>query len=163
VDSVSLAEDKKLDRFLKGLIMMSAAWVLLGHGSNILRVLIAFPYPTYRSLKAILSDTKEDDIACLRYWVVFALFCCAEVVLDIVLGLMPLFGLYSSLKLIMILWLMAPIPLNGTDLVFHKVILPLFQEHESKLDELAELTNLQANKLINNSRATAEDALKKTF
>ena len=32
-------------------------------------MLIAFPYPTYRSLKAILSDTKEDDIACLRYLV----------------------------------------------------------------------------------------------
>ena len=49
-----------------GLLLVALIWIVLGHGADILRVLVAFPYPAYRSLKAILSETKEDDVSCLR-------------------------------------------------------------------------------------------------
>ena len=52
---------------------------------------------------------------------VLALFSCLEVGLDIVLGFLPFYSLYLSIKLLFILWLMVPIPLNGTDLIFDKV------------------------------------------
>merc|ERR1711962_1876321 len=148
---------------------MAAAWFLLGHGSGILRVLIAFPFPAYRSLKAILTQTKEDDVNCLRYWVVLALFSCLEIGLDIVLSLLPLYSLYLSLKLIFLLWLSVPVPhLNGTDVIFDKVITPLFHEHEPQLDQLVERANIHANRLVNASRElegadVAESIAKKIF
>ncbi|XP_023342566.1 receptor expression-enhancing protein 6 isoform X2 [Eurytemora carolleeae] len=165
LDQVQVSEDHKLDRFIKGLCLVGGAWFLLGHGSSLLRVLIAFPFPAYRSLKAVLSPSKEDDISCLRYWIVLALFSCLEIVLDIFINLLPIQGLYMSLKLVLLLWFMAPIQLNGTDLVFEKIILPLYRENEPRLDELADLANLQASRLLSATRGleTGEEIMKKVF
>merc|ERR1711915_1043485 len=40
----------------------------------IIRAAVGFIYPAYSSLKAVMSDEREDALKWLRYWVVLAVF-----------------------------------------------------------------------------------------
>merc|ERR1719356_2265780 len=62
---------------------------VFGYGGHLLRTIVACAYPGYRSLKAILTDDKDDDMAWLRYWVVLASFSLVELVLDLILSWLP--------------------------------------------------------------------------
>ena len=41
------------------------------HGA-IIRAGVGFIYPSYKSLQAVMTDEKEDDLTWLRYWVVLS-------------------------------------------------------------------------------------------
>uniref|UniRef100_A0A8C0QMS2 Receptor expression-enhancing protein 5 n=1 Tax=Canis lupus familiaris TaxID=9615 RepID=A0A8C0QMS2_CANLF len=84
-------------------------------------------------IKAIESPNKEDDTQWLTYWVVYGVFSIAEFFSDLFLSWVPF---YYMLKCGFLLWCMAPSPSNGAELLYRRVIQPVFLKHESQVDTM---------------------------
>merc|ERR1712141_899990 len=107
--------------------------------SLIPRTLVGVVYPAFASLKAVLSGSAEQSAAWLRYWVVLGVFSVLELLADPLIN--PLsysFPLYLVLKCSFLVWCMAPVKWNGSDLLFNQVLFPLFKEHHKEIEEQAE-------------------------
>ena len=111
-----------------------------------------FLYPAFRSFKAIRDDGCADGVQCaphpsspsvrlphtaflatgLTYWVTFALFRCVESLLDFFIGWLPL---YYELKLVFVIWLMAPYPIQGSKFLFLKFLKPALDQYEFSIDK----------------------------
>ena len=86
--------------------------------STIIRAAVGFIYPAYSSLKAVMSDEREDALTWLRYWVVLAVFSLAETIVDPLLDFFP--G-YLLGKCVFLVWCMAPSKNSGANLLFTQV------------------------------------------
>jgi len=120
---------------LGGLIVL---WLAFGFGAQLLANFVGFLYPAYCSIKALESSVKNDDTQWLTYWVVFAFFSVIEYFADFIAGWVPFYWLSKCLFLV---WCMAPIEANGANVIYSKVILPFFMEHQGNID--AALTKAQ--------------------
>merc|ERR1711971_893467 len=89
---------------------------------------VGFLYPAYCSIKALESSTKQDDTQWLTYWVVFGLFSVAEY---FIADWVPCYWL---LKCLFLLWCMAPMEGNGSNVIYSRLILPFFLEHQGNID-----------------------------
>jgi len=88
----------------------------------VIKKLVCFLVPAYFSMSALISASKEDDLAWLRYWVVMASASLPELVLD-KLNILPN---YNVLKYSFIGWCLIPGPLSGSEIIFHQIN-PFFQ------------------------------------
>ncbi|KAJ6669723.1 hypothetical protein lerEdw1_000272 [Lerista edwardsae] len=84
-------------------------------------------------IKAIESPNKDDDTQWLTYWVVYGIFSIAEFFSDIFLSWFPF---YYMMKCGFLLWCMAPSPSNGAELLYHRIIRPIFLKHEAQVDSV---------------------------
>ena len=101
-----------------GVLGLLCLCFMFGYGGHLLRTIIGCAYPGYRSLKAILTDDKDDDMAWLRYWVVLSSFSILELVLDLMVAWVP--G-YLIAKCAFLVWCMAPVQNNGSNIIFNMV------------------------------------------
>ena len=85
------------------------------HRWQVLRVLVGFIYPVYKSVEAVLSEDMEDDMVWLRYWVVYSLLTMVEMIID---PLVDFFPFYLLVKCCFLIWCMAPTPNNGASFIF---------------------------------------------
>jgi len=107
------------------------------------RTLVGVAYPAFASLKAVLSDSPESSVAWLRYWVVLGVFSVVELLLDPLIN--PLtysFPTYLVIKCLFLVWCMAPVAWNGSDIIFNQVLFPLFKEHHEQIEEQAEIAKV---------------------
>ena len=85
--------------------------------TTIIRAAVGFIFPAYSSLKAVMSDEREEALKWLRYWVVLAVFSLAETVAD------PLFDFFPGYllgKCVFLVWCMLP-TYGGANLLFTQV------------------------------------------
>lgn len=115
----------------QGILGFLSLYLVIGRAAQFVCNLIGFVYPAYKSLLALESTNKDDDSKWLTYWVVFAAFSVVEFFSDILLSWFPLYWLA---KVAFMAWCAADIPLNGSLLIYNRIIRPLFLKNKSKIE-----------------------------
>lgn len=147
-----LVEDPKQDKMIKGVIAVVTLWLMFGFGAQLLCNFIGFLYPAYRSIKALETSSKSDDTQWLMYWVVFSLFSVVEFFSDTVVGWVPFYWL---IKCAFLLWCMSP--LEGSSVIYTRVIRPYFLKHESAIDDAVRKGTGMATKITDAAVEKAKD------
>lgn len=104
---VDASEKTKVEKeiIFVGSLALAFLLVFLITGGDIIIDAIGFIYPFYMSLKAIETDTSEDDKQWLTYWIVFVLFKLTENVADVLISFIPFYFLF---KVAFLVWMAHP-------------------------------------------------------
>ncbi|XP_015182572.1 PREDICTED: uncharacterized protein LOC107069621 isoform X2 [Polistes dominula] len=89
-------------------------------------------YPAYASYKAVRTQNVKEYVKWMMYWIVFALFTCAETFTDVFFSFW--FPFYYEIKIILVLWLLSPTT-KGSSILYRRFVHPALTRHEAEIDE----------------------------
>ncbi|XP_069677838.1 uncharacterized protein [Periplaneta americana] len=98
----------------------------------IFRLVFGTLYPAYASYKAVRTKNVKEYVKWMMYWIVFALFTCAETFTDVFLSFW--FPFYYEIKIILVLWLLSPAT-KGSSILYRKFVHPMLSRREQEIDE----------------------------
>ena len=105
-----------VEHLICGIEIVLTVLLFCGTGAVFITNLVGFFYPAIMSIRAIESETKEDDTHWLIYWVVFATFNLLDPFVEmVVIYWIPFF---YPLKVSFLLWMMLP-QTKGANVVFN--------------------------------------------
>ncbi|XP_064465667.1 receptor expression-enhancing protein 2-like [Ornithodoros turicata] len=89
-------------------------------------------YPAYASYKAVKTKNVREYVKWMMYWIVFALFTCAETFADLLVAFW--FPFYYELKVLFVLWLLSPAT-KGSSILYRKFVHPQLLRREEEIDQ----------------------------
>ncbi|XP_052123624.1 uncharacterized protein LOC113205458 isoform X3 [Frankliniella occidentalis] len=113
--------------------------------SRLVILLFGTLYPAYASYKAVRTKDVKEYVKWMMYWIVFALFTCAETFTDVLLSFW--FPFYYEIKIIVVLWLLAPAT-KGSSIIYRKFVHPTFTKKEKEIDEAIKNAKVQGYSTI---------------
>ena len=103
LDRAEKASKVEREHMVAGLGAVLALYLTVGHFAELVCNLGGFVYPAYRSLKAIKSESKDDDTEWLIYWTVFAAFSLVDFAAEVILSWFPVYWV-AKLAFLVYLW-----------------------------------------------------------
>ncbi|XP_033231926.1 uncharacterized protein LOC117182922 [Belonocnema kinseyi] len=100
--------------------------------SRIVILVFGTLYPAYASYKGIRTKNVKEYVKWMMYWIVFALFTCAETFTDVFFSFW--FPFYYEIKIILVLWLLSPAT-NGSSILYRRFVHPALSRREAEIDE----------------------------
>ncbi|SMN18224.1 similar to Saccharomyces cerevisiae YPR028W YOP1 Membrane protein that interacts with Yip1p to mediate membrane traffic [Maudiozyma saulgeensis] len=116
----------------------------IGGIGQILSNFAGFVLPTYFSIQAIKTTTKDDDMKLLSYWIIFGFLNVIEFWSGAIIYLIPF---YWFLKVIFLVYIAIP-STGGAFMIWTKVIEPFYDQFLAS----------RANKTANNLKQSMENA-----
>ncbi|PSN37885.1 Receptor expression-enhancing protein 2 [Blattella germanica] len=98
----------------------------------IFRLVFGTLYPAYASYKAVRTKNVKEYVKWMMYWIVFALFTCAETFTDVFLSFW--FPFYYEIKIVLVIWLLSPAT-KGSSILYRKFVHPMLSRREQEIDE----------------------------
>ncbi|XP_057339679.1 uncharacterized protein LOC130677102 isoform X2 [Microplitis mediator] len=98
----------------------------------IFRLLFGTLYPAYASYKAVRTKNVKEYVKWMMYWIVFALFTCAETFTDVFFSFW--FPFYYEIKIILVLWLLSPAT-KGSSILYRRFVHPALIRREAEIDD----------------------------
>ncbi|XP_076761568.1 uncharacterized protein LOC143429718 isoform X2 [Xylocopa sonorina] len=89
-------------------------------------------YPAYASYKAVRTKNVKEYVKWMMYWIVFALFTCAETFTDVFFSFW--FPFYYEIKTILVIWLLSPAT-KGSSILYRRFVHPALIRREAEIDE----------------------------
>ena len=83
----------------------------------LVRIFLMFLLPAYLTMRAITTNSPEDDLSWLRFWVIMSMFYMIEKPLDS----LNLQWFYPLVKLMLVSWFLLPTGLSGSEILFRLV------------------------------------------
>ncbi|KAF5269364.1 hypothetical protein FQA39_LY08756 [Lamprigera yunnana] len=111
---------------------------------SLFRLLFGTLYPAYASYKAVKTKNVKEYVKWMMYWIVFALFTCAETFTDVFLSWFPF---YYEIKIVLVLWLLSPAT-KGSSILYRKFVHPMFSKREHEIDEYIAKAKEQSYKQV---------------
>ncbi|XP_063909430.1 receptor expression-enhancing protein 4-like isoform X3 [Zophobas morio] len=99
--------------------------------SRLVILLFGTLYPAYASYKAVKTKNVKEYVKWMMYWIVFALFTCAETFTDVFFSWLPF---YYEIKIILVIWLLSPAT-KGSSILYRKFVHPALSSREQEIDE----------------------------
>ncbi|XP_074100425.1 uncharacterized protein LOC141528324 isoform X2 [Cotesia typhae] len=98
----------------------------------IFRLLFGTLYPAYASYKAVRTKNVKEYVKWMMYWIVFALFTCAETFTDVFFSFW--FPFYYEIKIILVIWLLSPAT-KGSSILYRRFVHPALIRREAEIDD----------------------------
>ena len=131
-----LEEKIKVGRkYIATAVAVLLVWLALGLLAPLVVNIVAFTYPAIQSIKSLESQNAEGAHKWLTYWIVYGCFSVSEFFVDFFLSWFPM---YFIGKMAFLVWCMAPIDFNGSDVIYRCAILPFFIQHKDKIEKLSD-------------------------
>ncbi|XP_017885516.1 uncharacterized protein LOC108628026 isoform X2 [Ceratina calcarata] len=89
-------------------------------------------YPAYASYKAVRTKNVKEYVKWMMYWIVFALFTCAETFTDVFFSFW--FPFYYEIKTILVIWLLSPAT-KGSSILYRRFVHPALIRREAEIDD----------------------------
>ncbi|KAK1130360.1 hypothetical protein K0M31_018493 [Melipona bicolor] len=126
---MSLDSLRMLAVFLIFVMPRSLTYLLL---YPIFRLVFGNLYPAYASYKAVRTKNVKEYVKWMMYWIVFALFTCAETFTDVFFSFW--FPFYYEIKTILVIWLLSPAT-KGSSILYRRFVHPALIRREAEIDE----------------------------
>ncbi|KAK9738018.1 TB2/DP1, HVA22 family [Popillia japonica] len=124
----------------------------------IFRLLFGTLYPAYASYKAVKTKNVREYVKWMMYWIVFALFTCAETFTDVFLSWFPF---YYEIKIILVIWLLSPAT-KGSSILYRKFVHPMLSSREQEIDDYISKAKEQSYKQVLDLGSKGVNALMQT-
>ncbi|XP_060828624.1 uncharacterized protein LOC132913946 isoform X3 [Bombus pascuorum] len=118
-----------LAAFLVIVMPRSLTYILL---YPIFRLVFGNLYPAYASYKAVRTKNVKEYVKWMMYWIVFALFTCAETFTDVFFSFW--FPFYYEIKTILVIWLLSPAT-KGSSILYRRFVHPALIRREAEIDD----------------------------
>lgn len=112
--------------------LLVAVIVFILFGCTILTLSITVLYPAAMSIKAIETQSTDDDKEWLTYWIIFGIFSLMDDFFGFILNMIPYF---FWLKLAFFVFLFAP-QTKGASVVYETVVKPQLIKYRPQIEKL---------------------------